>query len=117
MEDLREKFDKLVEEWLKYCEAPKVRFSSYSGVYAECEAFKEIFAMGHEALPFIRELYDRDHADNFTLECLKAHGLLLLVHTIVGKDFSIPKKIRGYVQKMEDYTKSWLDKYLAKKKG
>ena len=70
--------------------------------------------MGYEALPLIRQVYDRDSSDNFELSIVQGHGLISVVREIVGDDFSIPEEICGRISAMEHYTKRWLDENMSK---
>ncbi len=98
-------FHQLIEEWVQHCKTPAVYFGSSSADVRECEPYVKIVSMGYEALPLIRQVYDRDSSDNTGLSILQGDGLVGLVMEIVGKDFSIPKELRGNINAKENYTK------------
>ncbi len=56
---LEKKFNLAVERWINHCSKPDAIFNSDLSVVRNCNAYKEILAMGKDALPLIRQLYDR----------------------------------------------------------
>jgi len=102
-------FHQAVEEWIEHCSNPRVQVSSSAEPVRDCDSYRKIVSMGHQALPLIRGVYDRNSADNFELSIVQGHGLASAVREIVGDDFSIPEEIRGRIRAMKDYTKRWLD--------
>ncbi|HLC80892.1 MAG TPA: hypothetical protein VJG31_03925 [Candidatus Nanoarchaeia archaeon] len=111
---IEDKFNQAVEEWITHCRNPQVQFSSSSDPIKNCGAFKKIVLMGYEALPLIRQIYDRSSFGNLALAIVQSHGLVSVVNEIVGNDFSIPSEIQGNIFAIEDYTKQWLDKNMNK---
>jgi hypothetical protein len=107
-------FHQAVEEWIEHCRNPNVQLSSCAEPVRNCDAYRKIISMGYEALPLIRQVYDRDSKDNFELSIVQGHGLVSIVREIVGDDFSIPEEIRGRIPAMEDYTKRWLDENMGR---
>ena len=106
-----------VEEWIEHCKKPDVHYSSSSDSARNCSAYRKIVAMGHEALPHVRQLFNwvfPEQTGSFALEVIKAHGLVGIVRDVVGEDFSIPKDIRGRVSEIERYTIRWLDRNMHK---
>jgi hypothetical protein len=108
---VRERFYQAVEEWISYCGKREVTLSSSPEPVRDCDAYRKILLIGHDALPLIREVYDRDSSDNLGLSIVQGHGLVMLVSAIIGEGFQIPETIRGKVSKIEDYVKSWLDEH------
>ena len=108
-------FHQAVEEWIEHCRNPHVQLSSSSEPVWDCDSYRKIVSMGYEALPLIRQVYDRENpADDLALLIVQGHGLVSVVREIVGDDFSIPEEIRGRISAMEDYTKRWLDENMGK---
>ncbi|MBI5347273.1 MAG: hypothetical protein HZB66_01540 [Candidatus Aenigmarchaeota archaeon] len=107
-------FHQAVEEWIKHCRNPRVQLSSSVEPVTNCAPYRKIVSMGYEALPLIRQVYDRDSSDSFLLSILKGYGLVSVVREIVGDDFSIPEEIQGRISAMEDYTKRWLDENMSR---
>ena len=111
---LEAKFHQAVEEWIEHCGNPAVQLSSSGEPVINCDPYRKIASMGYEALPLVRQVYDRDSSDNFALSIVQGHGLLAVVNEIVGSDFSIPEEILGRISKMKDYTKGWLDDNMSR---
>ena len=107
-------FHQAVEEWIEHCRNPHVQLSSSAEPVRNCDSYRKIISMGYEALPLIRQVYDRDSLANFELSIVRGHGLVSVVREIVGDDFSIPEEICGRISAMEDYTKRWLDENMGK---
>ena len=112
---LEQQFRESVEEWKAHCERPEVELSSLGTSLTDCDAYRNIVAMGREALPLIRKLYDTDK--DFSLNIIRGHGLVRAVKDIVGEDFQIPREMLGKIEDIEKYTASWLDNYMAKFPG
>ena len=114
----KQKFDRAVEEWKVHAE--KTAHFSDTRKLLNCDAYKTILSMGKDALPLVRKLYDRDDSNDFPLSIIKSHGLVSIVCELVAQ-FHIPEEIRGQMEKIEEYTKKWLDenmhKYLGDKDG
>ena len=111
---LEDNFHQAIEEWIEHCSNPHIQVSSITEPVRDCDAYRKIVSMGYEALPLIRQVYNKDSTSNFALSIVQGHGLVSLVKTIVGGDFSIPNGIRGRISAMENYTKNWLDKNMHK---
>ena len=107
-------FHETIEEWITHCRTAEVLFSSSSKPVRDCEAYRTIVAMGSEALPFIRQVYDRDRSKDDALGIVQLQGLVDLVSEIVGDDFQIPEEIQGNMPEIEEYTKRWLDKNIQR---
>ena len=105
-------FDHAVEDWLEYCRGPRVQISSSSQSVIDCDSYKRIVSIGRDALPLIRQMYDKDSSDNPELSIIQDLGLVAVVKDIIGDDFQIPEQIKGKISAMKDYTIYWLDKYL-----
>jgi hypothetical protein len=102
---LEDEFHQAVEGWREHCERNAFRSDIRS--YLDCDAYREIVSMGPGVLPLIRKelgksTYEDDPGERF----------LFAVKEIIGDDFSIPEEIRGYVSKMFDFTKRWLDENI-----
>ncbi len=111
---LEDNFHQAVGEWIEHCRNPHVQLSSSSEPVRDCDAYRKIVSMGHEALPLIRQVYGRDSSDNFELSIVQGHGLVSVVREIIGDDFSIPEDIRGRISAMENYAKKWLDENMCR---
>ena len=111
---LEDTFNKTIDEWIEHCKKPEIQLSSSIQLVRDCEPYRKIVSMGREALPLVRQLYDRDSSGNFELSVVQGHGLLGVVREIAGDDFQIPEEIRGKVPAMEDYTKRWLDENMSR---
>jgi hypothetical protein len=107
-------FHQAVADWIDHCRNPHVQVSSSVEPVRNCDSYRKIVSMGYEALPLIRQVYDRDSSDNFELSIVQGHGLVSVVREIVGDDFSIPEEIRGRIPAMEDYATRWLDENMGK---
>ncbi len=112
-------FNRAVEGWIEHCEQLDALLNSSAQTVRRTPYYNIISSMGHQALPFIREVYARDSSENFALHMVQGHGLVGLVKEIVGDDFQIPTELGGQVSDIAEYTKQWLDtnmdKYLATK--
>ena len=109
---LEDKLNKAVGEWKEHCSKPEVLASSSSSK-VRCDAYRKIVGMSGKALPLIRKLYDAPDKNDFPLQVLKSY-LVSAVIEIVGNDFSVPKELSGYVEKLEVYTKKWLDQNMTR---
>src|SRR3990167_6993254 len=94
-------FHQAVEEWIEHCRNLHVQVSSSTEPVRNCDSYRKIVSMGYEALPLIRQVYDRDSSANFELSIVQGHGLVSVVREIVGDDFSIPEEICGRISAME----------------
>ena len=103
------KFDKAFDEWVQHCRMSPFGVNSSGSHVRKSPAFEAIVAMGYEALPCIRAVYDHEATDDLALATIKLHGLTALVLEIIGEEFSIPPEIQGNVVALESYTKQWLD--------
>jgi hypothetical protein len=106
---MKEQFDEYVRDWIEHLEKPSVKFAAFVGPMRDCDAYRGIVNMGAAVLSLVRTLYDEPIDGDHELESLQKHGLVGVVAEIVGDDFVIPKEIRGMVNKMQEYTISWLD--------
>ena len=57
---LEDKFNQVIEKWMEHCSQPSVLLDSSGTAIKDCDAYKELVAMGKKALPLIRQAYDRD---------------------------------------------------------
>jgi hypothetical protein len=110
---LENDFHQALEEWISYCRTTQVQISSSAEPVINCDFYRRIVSMGYEALPLVRQAYDRDSSDNCGLSTVQGHGLVYVVRGIVGDDFSIPEEIQGRISAMEDHTKRWLDENMS----
>ena len=62
MPELEEKFKENLEAWREHC-IQKVN-SSNPNDFLDCDAYREIVAMGKDALPLIRKAYDEKKGQN-----------------------------------------------------
>ena len=106
---LEDRFNQALERWIAHCGSPNIQASSSSLSSITCYAYKQIVEMGLEALPLIREVYDRATFDDGAFSTLRLHGLVLAVREIAGDDFKIPIELQGNMPAVEEYTKRWLD--------
>lgn len=107
-------FHQAIEEWIEHCRSPHVQLSSSFEPVRNCGAYRKIVSMSYDALPFIRQVYDRECSDDFALSIVQGHGLAAIVREIVGEDYCVPEEIRGRISAIEDYTKKWLDENIPK---
>ncbi len=109
-------FHQLVDEWIEHCRRG-INVSSPEHI-RNCGAYKKIVAMGYEALPLIRQVYDKQQPKNLfgvlALSVVQGQGLVNVVYDIIGNDFFIPREIRGKTSEMKDYTKKWLDENMGR---
>tara|TARA_Y100000034_G_scaffold110845_1_gene143358 strand:+ start:429 stop:761 length:333 start_codon:yes stop_codon:yes gene_type:complete len=105
---IEEQFDGHVGDWKKHCDTVSV--SSNPNDYTNCEAYRQIAALGSDSLPLIRKVYGGSD-DNAFFPIL---GWTTLVREIVGDEFQIPKEIRGRVHEIRDYTIRWLDENIER---
>jgi len=110
--ELEARFNELLIAFQKRAE----QTSHLSGVreLLDCDAYREIVAMGKQALPLIRKAYDLYDKDNINLQIVKCHGFLNAVKTIAGNDYQVPQDLRGKIDEVENFTKAWLDENMAK---
>jgi len=104
--DLEARFDARTEEWSRHCQS--VAHSSSSTDYHDCEPFRQLVALGAEALPLIQRVY----AGEDTKASLGVAGWAVVVQEIVTPDFAIPEAIRGKIDAIREYTLDWLDEHM-----
>ena len=118
MSDLEEKFNKYAEEWKNHCENNSIH--SFPWLYLDCEAYKNIVAMGEYALPLIRKAYAEPGYPGVywcyaILEIVPEFGL----RVGVSEDCAVRRMNPGFVgldeEKIQKETIKWLDDYLEKK--
>lgn len=109
---VQETFERDLMDWETHCESPAVVDSSIGELEKACAAYWNIVSMGEEALPLLREVYDRDDYERPGLSCIKAHGLVAAVKDILGDRFFIPEDIQGNLPAMQTYTAYFIDEYL-----
>jgi len=109
MSQLEEKFKENLEAWREHC-IQKVN-SSNPNDDLECDAYRNIVAMGKEALPLIREAYDLNQHSSIRLLEMNLHHA---VQEILGDDFKVPEDIRYNLDKIMQYTPKWLDENMDK---
>ncbi|MBW2995063.1 hypothetical protein KY312_01820 [Candidatus Woesearchaeota archaeon] len=118
MSDLEEKFNKYAEEWKKHCENNSIH--SFPWPYLDCDAFRNIVAMGKDALPLIREAYTAPGYPGAywcyaILEIVPEFGL----RVDISEDSAVRRMIHGFVglneEKIQEETIKWLDNYLETK--
>ncbi len=109
-------FNDAFGRWVQHCEKIEVQVSSSGRTAIDCEAYREIAALGLDALPYIRKAYDspmpRNTVELLAREIVTSHGLPALVSEIAGNNFDIPQEISGNMNAIEEHTKRWLDEYL-----
>lgn len=105
-------FEQALQEWIQHCNTSKVCLSSSTVPISDCDAYRRIVSMGRDALPFIRQVYDQK-PEHLGLQIVQQPGLVRLVQEIV-QEFSVPKEMLGRVSEIRQYTKTWLDDYLAR---
>lgn len=117
-----EQFDEYARRWIDYCKQPEVRDSPRALTLIRSNYYyKRIAALGIDAFPFIRNLYDASIGSYEETAFIKGQGLVALVEDIVGtysKDpasrisFRIPEMMKGNPSQSEEYTKKWLDENM-----
>jgi hypothetical protein len=116
--NIENKFNQEIEKWKN--ELNKV--SSINPANIGCEPYMNIYRLREDALPLIRELYEKgrqakksNKEKDAELDIIIYHGLPTLVKEIsgnIGRDFEIPQDIKGKIDMIATYTKNWLDDYL-----
>ncbi len=110
---LEEKFNKAINEWVEYSNKNK-HMSDIKSKISE-DAANKIIEMGYDALPFIRNLYNKKTDENKDLMGVRLFGVPYLLYEIIGrKDFQIPNEIAGQMPKIDEFTKNWLDENMSK---
>ncbi len=104
---IEKEFYKNLNEWEKYCKTPKIMCSSNPADLQNCEAYRNLISMGKDALPYIKEVYQKKAREESTLIF---HGLPQLVIDIAGDEFKIPKNIFGKINEIKSFTIKWLEK-------
>lgn len=111
MDDLETKFNENLKQWKEHC-GKSINYSMAT-LYLDCDAYRNIVAMGKDVLPLIREVYDMDSKNDCELKVLQSK-LVNLVKKIVGDEFKIPEWMKGRVTAIEKYTAKWLDENMDK---
>lgn len=93
---LEEKFESDISAWKDHCE--QVKHSSNPNDYTNCDAYRNIVALGKKALPLIQRIAG-------TTELF----ISMAVQEIAGEEFRIPEQYAGKLTEVEAYTKGWLD--------
>lgn len=111
MEKLEEKFNENLELWRKHC-IENIN-SSNPETFLDCNAYKNIIAMGKDALPLIRKAYDTESKEELSFYSLRwiLHRTVL---KIIGNEFKIPKGMYLGSDELADYTSKWLDENIDK---
>ena len=112
MSELEEKFKENLEAWEEHC-IQKVNSSNQKDSL-NCDAYRNIVAMGKPALPLIREVYHEEGDDSTKIFLVYLHNA---VRKIVGSDFKIPEDIRYNLNEIIKYTPKWLDENMHKYVG
>ena len=111
-QETRTQFESDLREWQLHLSKPEVQISSDARKFRDCDAYLRIKSLGVNALPHIRETYDK--TGDISLDILKVHCLASLVHEIIGSDFQIPEEIRGRMLDIQSYTMKWLDQNISR---
>jgi len=105
---LEKRFKTQLEGWNKYCNTLRVQISSNPNKVTKCPQFKKLVQMGPEIIPSIRVAYNDRSLDR----TIVLHGFPQLIREIVEGKFVIPEEYAGKMDKIEEYTIGWLDKYV-----
>ena len=106
-------FYEALNGFIKHCRDPHIQASSCVEDILNCDSYRTIVSFEYNALPLIRNVYDKESPDDLALSIVKAHGLVAIVKKIVGNDFQIPIEIKGNISEIEAYTKRWLDENMS----
>ena len=103
--DLNESFEKAYRKWRSYCEQPILSEQSSDLPYINNSPFRDIIALGQEAIPLIVAKMKNDR---------NAHFLIHALRQITGKAFS-SEEIETAKQKYgaplgnQGYAQMWID--------
>lgn len=110
MENIEEKFNENLEAWRGHLK--KTLQSSNHMDYIDCDAYRNIVAMGPQVLPLIKNEYEKDHDIGDPGVCWS-----YAIHEIIP-EFSLPVGKKGSGSSVKKDTLRWLDenmdKYLLK---
>lgn len=81
--------------------------------FTNCEGYRTLRCLSFDALPFLREIYDRDSARDRGLASVK-RDLHRAVGDIVGEEFEVPPDILGDETRVSAYTMRWLDENVRR---
>ena len=105
---LEAKFNIAIQNWIEYCDSPKVQISCSKKNMFDCDAYNLLVQMGKPILPLIRETYDsfENGAGKLTIVY---HGFPRLVNEITGGKFNLPEEMRKDIRKRKEFIISYLD--------
>ena len=123
MTKLEQKFNENLKEWKKHVK--KTIHSSNHADYIDCDAYRNIVAMGKSVLPLIRREYkkstsDQDMEDPGVCWCYAVKAIVPEFELSVGErgSGSAVEKIGGFVGinivKAREETLKWLDQNIDK---
>ncbi|MAF99284.1 MAG: hypothetical protein CMH61_01600 [Nanoarchaeota archaeon] len=109
-QDVLKQFVELKNQWQTHCDS--VSYSSNPMDYTDCDAYREIAAMGEEALPYVHWVL-KDPGDEHST--FPIFGWFRLVQEITDNKLTPPEHISGMVDQVNQYTRLWLakNKYTA----
>ena len=105
METLEQKFNEELKAWKEHSNLPRIQIDSSMHRLIDCQPYRNIVAMGRDALPMLRNVYDNNSK---LLNTIKYHGIPIAVSQILGESY-IPESIRGNMSAIAEYTKAFLD--------
>ena len=97
----KKRYQVALQEWKEHCQ--EKAHSSNPNDYTDCQAFRDLVAMGQPVLPLVLQTMVDDPDPTFCI-----FGWTELVRRIVGPRFLVSEKIAGKVQLIFEYTKRWL---------
>ena len=99
---LEDKFDENYEEWMEHCH--ETRVSSITLDYLDCDAYRNIVAMGEQAMPLILEKAKSDPHSHLV------DHIVPLLKEIVGDDYKIPEELYEKTKEIRTHALEWLEK-------
>lgn len=108
--DIKERFYKEFNNWIRYCKKPDVQISSNARKATYCKAYKNLVKMGTKILPCIREAYNLP-ARRIGEETVILRGFNILLYDIVGNINSELENILT-LEEAKEFNKKWLDENM-----
>jgi len=105
--EIRAEFDALVTQWKAHCQG--VSASSNADAYTDCDPYRQIVALGENALPLIHERYRGNDDEAF----FSVFGWASAVREIAREALEPPDEAKGNVMKTRDFVIGWLNETLT----
>jgi len=111
MQNLEQQFNENIRKWKEHCN-DKIHSSSVQDSL-DCNAYRNIVAMGPSILPLIRKEYGTKPGDVDEEDSLR-WILVNPVSEILGDDFKIPEWMMREISIIAKYTAKWPDENMHK---